>query len=56
MTSANLFNGVESSSKSRNVGLVFDVELPWCVGQTTALRPEHEKSEVTVGHVVVLGV
>ena len=54
MKSADLFNDAESSPKSRNVVLVFDMVDPRLVGYGNLLRPEREESEVAAGHVVVL--
>ena len=55
MASADLFNDVESLSKSGNVVTVGGLENPRFVGQSNLLRPEREEGEVAVGHVVVLG-
>jgi len=55
VTSADLFDDVEHSLKSGNIVLVPRVVIPRSVSERRLLRPEREESEVTVGHVVVLG-
>ena len=52
---ADLFDGLESSSTSRDIIRITNDLLPGLVRWRLAQRPQQEESEVAVRHVVVLG-